>query len=127
MKDNPLGSVINNSAAIYFDYNAPVITNETWHTIGDHFITVTAVSNPKDANPVNVYPNPTAEMAWFELPAGETGGQFTLQNGLGVTVEAAQFAANRYQFQRKSLPSGQYFYQIKTDAGKVWTGKVVLR
>lgn len=29
----PVGTLIENSAAIYFDFNAPVITNTSWHTI----------------------------------------------------------------------------------------------
>jgi len=29
----PVGDVINNTAAIYFDENPPIITNTTWHTI----------------------------------------------------------------------------------------------
>ncbi|MEZ4927035.1 MAG: hypothetical protein R3A50_12195 [Saprospiraceae bacterium] len=32
--DNPDGAVIRNRAGIYFDFNLPVLTNETWHTIG---------------------------------------------------------------------------------------------
>ena len=35
---NPTGARIENTAAIYFDYNAPVLTNTTWHTIGNDFI-----------------------------------------------------------------------------------------
>lgn len=33
--NNPLGTVIENKAAIYFDFNAPVITNQTRHQIGE--------------------------------------------------------------------------------------------
>ena len=32
-QDLPIGTVINNSAAIYFDFNAPVITNTYFHTV----------------------------------------------------------------------------------------------
>ena len=32
-RDLPIGTVINNSAAIYFDFNAPVITNTYFHTV----------------------------------------------------------------------------------------------
>ena len=33
LADVPVGDVINNTAAIYFDENPPIITNTTWHTI----------------------------------------------------------------------------------------------
>ena len=35
--DNPPGSIIENKAAIYFDFNEPIITNYTIHTIGTPF------------------------------------------------------------------------------------------
>ncbi|MCO6490905.1 MAG: T9SS type A sorting domain-containing protein [Phaeodactylibacter sp.] len=35
---NPNGAIIENNAAIYFDYNEPIITNYAWHTIDDHFL-----------------------------------------------------------------------------------------
>ncbi len=34
----PIGTRIYNKADIYFDFNDPIITNETWHTIGDEII-----------------------------------------------------------------------------------------
>jgi len=37
-RDVPLGTVIPNEAAIYFDFNEPVITNTTEHTVGKDFI-----------------------------------------------------------------------------------------
>jgi len=36
----PLGTAITNRAAIYFDFNAPVITNETQHRVGKDFVAV---------------------------------------------------------------------------------------
>lgn len=36
--DNPVDAQIKNSAAIYFDFNAPVITNEVFHIIGEDFL-----------------------------------------------------------------------------------------
>lgn len=34
--DNPIGTIIENSAAIHFDFNAPIWTNYTFHTVGEH-------------------------------------------------------------------------------------------
>ncbi|MCB0589549.1 MAG: hypothetical protein KDD06_29965, partial [Phaeodactylibacter sp.] len=35
---NPNGAIIENSAAIYFDFNEPIVTNYAWHTIDDGFL-----------------------------------------------------------------------------------------
>lgn len=41
--DNPVGTIIENKAAIYFDFNEPVITNYSWHTIGEGYIVADSV------------------------------------------------------------------------------------
>ncbi len=38
MNNLPIGTMIYNSAAIYFDYEAPIITNQTYHEVGEDFI-----------------------------------------------------------------------------------------
>ncbi|MBL4649129.1 MAG: hypothetical protein JKY03_05310, partial [Aureispira sp.] len=38
--NNPIGTIINNTAAIYFDYNPPIFTNTTYHMVGENFIVV---------------------------------------------------------------------------------------
>lgn len=41
--DHPVGTIIENNAAIYFDFNEPVITNYSWHTIGANFVVADSV------------------------------------------------------------------------------------
>ncbi len=58
IKDNkPVGTVINNTAFIYFDFNAPVVTNTTTNTIA----TITAVSplSLGEGLGVRLFPNPS--------------------------------------------------------------------
>ncbi|MCC7246399.1 MAG: hypothetical protein IT269_12020, partial [Saprospiraceae bacterium] len=65
----PEGTKINNSAAIYFDFNEPVITNLSQHTIGRPAITV--IQNPPTGRQlyVTVQPNPFTAMTRFVLSA----------------------------------------------------------
>ncbi len=56
----PVGTQFKNSASIYFDYNAPVKTNQTLNTLGslpEHTGNVTARQN---VNSFSVYPNPAS-------------------------------------------------------------------
>ena len=125
--DNPNGTVIENSAAIFFDLNDPVITNTTFHTIGDHFVLVSTDQAPA-GHALKVYPNPAGASAWFEMPNKTTGmAVFQLQDQLGKTVRQTTFSGGGYRFERGSLPSGIYFYQINLDGGAVYTGKILLR
>ena len=128
--NNPIGTVINNSAAIYFDYNPPIITNQTFHTIGENFVTIQLLDIPNitDDNSieVKVYPNPfkgqtTIELAQtpyqnLELNIYDLTGKLILQqqsNDHKIIVTAA------------SLPQGLYFYELKGDGERFHTGRLI--
>lgn len=66
LKENlPIGTTINNTAYIYFDFNPPVVTNTTTNTIsvitGDAQATLSPFS-------FVIYPNPNAGMFTVETP-----------------------------------------------------------
>ena len=61
----PFGTEINTTAAIFFDYNQPVITNTTRNTIVEQ---VGVVEN-KPADKMILFPNPTTGLVNFKLPA----------------------------------------------------------
>lgn len=126
--DNPLGSVIHNSAAIYFDFNAPVITNQTWHTLGENFVLTVSTGDPgASAGQLRVFPNPATESATFELPQDDPNRRFVLTDGLGKTVVSDHFTEKTYRFNRGNLPAGVYFFQVLAEHGVLYSGKIVLR
>ncbi len=127
--DVPLGSVIENSAGIYFDFNEPVITNTVFHTIGEDFLDEVNAINAIDLEngQLRVYPNPIAGEAIFELPAQKLlNPTFVLQDGLGRVLQSEQFTGNVYRFEREHLLPGIYFYSIESNDRSVYTGKIVL-
>ena len=131
-QDLPIGTLIENSAAIYFDYNEPIITNSTYHTIGENFIEVNPlnVSNfGSETLPwVHVYPNPFVSKSIFELKNVE-GNDFVfhLMDVKGNLVTASNFRGKSFQFERGNLPSGVYFFSILHKGQSFATGKIVLR
>lgn len=65
--NNPDGDVIRNRAGIYFDFNLPVITNETWHTVGLPQVSgVSDLANKKIPG-LLCSPNPFSERFWVTL------------------------------------------------------------
>ncbi len=44
----PIGTVIHNKAGIYFDNEPPIITNETFHTVGEDFIQINIIDVDND-------------------------------------------------------------------------------
>jgi hypothetical protein len=120
------GILLENTAAIYFDYNDPIITNTSWHTVGREFVTV-SIDDLAQASQVKAYPNPAVEGVIFELKQWANNGTFVLSNSLGQPVAIQQFSGNQFRFDRKQLPSGIYSFQILSGNTKTATGKIVLR
>ncbi len=129
--DNPLGTVIHNKAAIYFDYNEPIITNETMHTIGDEFIKVSYQDVFVPGVSIKLYPNPFTELTTFEIsyengmsPDFETK-TFHLFDLYGRLVRSEQFDGNKFQFQRNGLATGLYFFEIENNKELIIGGKLI--
>lgn len=70
--DNPIGTEIFNSAGIYFDFNEPVITNQTVHRIGQPLMVRVEPDIPlNEGIRLKVYPNPFSEAVTFEYENGQ--------------------------------------------------------
>lgn len=130
-KENvPLGSVINNSAAIYFDFNAPVITNTTFHTIGEDFVPMNVSVNSEISENilVNVFPNPFSKKAILELNGVDLKGEktFLLFNSTGQLMQKFIFENDRIEINGEELNNGVYYFKINNKQGVAVTGKVVV-
>jgi hypothetical protein len=120
------GTILENSAAIYFDFNDPVITNTTLHTIGKDFVSVSTDDLTNDGL-LRAYPNPASDAVFFDLKDLTNDGRFELTNGLGQQLIAENFTGNQFHFERKGLPAGIYLFQITSNNTKIATGKIVLK
>ncbi|MCB9296872.1 MAG: T9SS type A sorting domain-containing protein [Lewinellaceae bacterium] len=127
---NPLGERIENSAAIYFDFNAPVITNTAFHTLGEDFIKVVNEANP-GAGPARVrvlaYPNPFTEQATLVVEGLKIGdGTFLLYHTDGRLARRLPFRGQQFELYADGLPAGMYFFQVMANRKLVGSGKVVV-
>ena len=129
MPGNPDGSLITNSAAIYFDFNVPVITNETYHTVGQNFILVSANDPAPGAGTMLVYPNPATDRVWF-APENTQGKslQFVLTDANGRKVMEQSVAQWPFMLERRSLNSGTYFYHFSDrNSSLYYSGKIMIK
>ncbi len=127
--DLPIGTMIYNKAAIYFDFNAPIITNETLHEVAEPFISTLVTTDDLTTNNIklHVFPNPFGAFTTFEidnLPAGRT--DFLLYDNLGRLVRKERVLdTERFQFYRKALASGLYFFEFQQSGVRVASGKML--
>lgn len=129
--NNPIGIIIENTAGIYFDFNEPIITNTTFHTVGENFIQVVSTKSVKEklAN-VNVFPNPFSTQATFEIETDERYKNLTLTvfNVMGQAVKTIQANDdNQIILDRNGLTSGVYFYQIQSEGLILDSGKLMVK
>lgn len=127
--DLSLGTVIENSAAIYFDINEPIITNTTSHKLGKDFIEIiNSTSDVEPAYQLKVVPNPAHTEAVITVDGWPTGtSTFELVDARGVLVRQTTFTGNTFRLERRELAAGVYFFCLRHgDGGAVW-GRVVVR
>ncbi len=128
--DLPLETLIENSASIYFDVNEPVITNTTWHRLGEDFIEVvpTASDAPEPQGFIQVFPNPMNYQTRFVLDNWLGNNySFTLNDARGQIVFQDEFRQNVYNFHKGRLATGVYFYQITSNRGESVVGKLLIK
>lgn len=116
-----IGTSIENSVGIYFDFNAPIITNTAISTLE---AVIVSVENLANAMEVRVMPNPFVSQiaVQYELKASSKVN-VRLYNALGqVAVEmnpANQTAGQQtIMLSTDQLSSGIYYLEVQTNEGK---------
>ncbi len=125
------GTEFKNKAAIYFDYNAPVITNTTLNTLND---ALTSVEEQKllDNGDVVLYPNPAGNFVSIDIHTkAESKGQINVLDITGkiwssqnMTLESGK---NTWFENTGNLPAGIYFIQVKCNEILVTKKLVVIK
>ena len=119
----PLGTQIENTAYIYFDYNAPIITNTTQNNFQT---VVSTINRNEEANQLKVYPNPANEILNINLQNNNIENCI-ITNALGQTVynSANEINANhKIQLNISNLRAGVYFVKVRSGNGS-YTAKFV--
>ncbi|MCC6724101.1 MAG: T9SS type A sorting domain-containing protein [Saprospiraceae bacterium] len=120
----PFGNYINNSAAIFFDFNEPVITN----TVGLHIGDPTGTTERHQRYTVLAYPNPFENATTLTINGldGERLG-LRLFDARGVQLRQQTFLAPSVQLSREELLSGMYFFRIEKAGEIVGRGRLVVK
>ncbi len=122
------GFEIYNSAAIFFDFNEPIITNETLHRITDEYIIINVDELPDQDVLIKAFPNPMQTETTIRVEGANRGiMELALYNISGQLILQQSSLSGNFNLQRDQLSSGLYFFQI-TQAGKrLGSGKVVVK
>jgi hypothetical protein len=128
--NNSIGTRIENTVGIYFDYNAPIITNTTWHTIGENFVPIIVSIgqiNTPNTN-VTVFPNPFNQATNIQVEGADYQSlTLSVFDAMGRLVYNTQSTGNSIELLRGNLAEGLYFYRLEGDQKLINTGKITVR
>ena len=123
------GDLIPNLAAIYFDFNEPILTNQVVTEIEDILISTKDLSELPFTTKVQPNPTSLSTQLIFELENPEKL-EMILFNEIGQQVQivlASQVLGvgeHQVEWSMEALPSGIYFLKIENDS-KIKTVRVV--
>ncbi len=130
VSNNPIGTVIYNSAGIYFDFNEPIITNETFHTVGEDYFIIDLVDMTNDlmgVDFVKVFPNPSSGDVNFEIGGEINNLDLVLYDIMGRELKRKRQLPNSFQLDKGGVNTGIYFYKLQKDNIPIATGKIILK
>ena len=127
LPDNPIGTLIENEAGIYFDFNDPIITNTVWHTIGENFITVKSYEVLTPGLRLTIAPNPVQTYTTISLDGTDQLADFCeVFDSQGRLVTRLLVQQNSLQIRRDQLnQEGLYFFRIVSGTAILAQGKLL--
>lgn len=126
--DVPLQTLIENQAAIYFDFNAPVLTNTTFHRVGEKFLVLVDAWEPNAALiQVNAVPNPFSAATVLEVKGLQSNDPLNLQvfDLQGKMTQEITSNTQTFSIKRGDLRSGTYLFSIFQNGRLVGRGKLM--
>jgi len=123
----PSGTVVDNSAAIYFDFNPPIITNTVSRKYQEFMLVQTVEPKQPDFLAVHIFPNPFMERAVLTLPDDAPEGEYRLHlfDAMGRLLQTKDFRDRMTDINGEALPSGAMFWTVSSQGRIVARGKVV--
>jgi len=125
----PLGTTIENEAGIYFDFNEPIVTNRSLHTLGEDFlIEVSSTETLLKGVEMEVFPNPFEATTNFRFKGIELAeGMLTVFDQQGRPISATPFTGSTCRYDGTGLASGVYFFKVENAGQGVSSGKLVVK
>jgi uncharacterized repeat protein (TIGR01451 family) len=125
-QNNPQGTIIKNKAGIYFDFNAPIITNNTYNIIP----LVTSEVQSFVEGDVNVMPNPFSDITKFVFnnKSKNTKATISIFDVTGKLVdEVKNIGGNSYEYKNDQLTEQLYFYKVVDEEKQLGVGKLIIK
>lgn len=126
--DAPAGTLIENTARVRLDNQAPAQTDTTRHRVGENFL-VSKVYTPGDQLLyLQIRPNPMGESAEFIFSGTDAGSTMLLQlfDAAGRLIRTMETRTGQLTLERGDLTAGVYFFRCGGHNGTRVSGKLIV-
>lgn len=129
MTNAPLETRIENTAAIYFDYNEPIITNTVFHTLGRNFVDIINWTAASAAGMHwRFFPNPSTGLLQLEWEDTQASALLFIYDARGQLLQQQLINGSQATLHIDALPPGLYMLQLLTPARvPLASGKLIKR
>lgn len=119
-----IGTIVNNTAEIFFDFNDAVVTNTAENVIA----VTTGIDGELEATNIVVAPNPFSSYTTISVKGAAAEEMQLTAFDLTGRIVANQTYANpqAMQFNRNELKQGVYIYELKQHGQLIGKGKLVI-
>lgn len=119
------GTVLENEAAIFFDFNEPIITEKAFLTIGE----VTSNKDIAKTNlPFQIQPNPAKDQVRVTIQGEvQNQGTYRLYHSSGQLMRSQNYSSNTFDLITQSLSAGVYFLEIEDQKGQRGLQKLIIQ
>jgi uncharacterized repeat protein (TIGR01451 family) len=119
-----IGTIVNNTAEIFFDFNEAVVTNTAENVIA----VTTGIDGELEATNIVVAPNPFSSFTTISVKGAAAEEMQLTAFDLTGRIVANQTYANpqAMQFNRNELKQGVYIYELKQHGQLIGKGKLVI-
>ncbi len=121
----PLGTRIENEAAIYFDFNSPIITNRTVNTLAEPVLSIDAETT---STKLKIWPQPAGDWVNIESPFSLSQARVQLFDLHGRRVyQASDLEGKHFRIPAQALAPGLYLLHLHQDGALIASAKLVIR
>ena len=119
------GPAVNNRASIYFDYNAPVVTNVARATFSATAGILTATGT--NTLGLKLMPNPAKDYVTVIADAAINNGTMQVMDATGRVILNIPYTQQNTQIITTKFSSGLYFVKLSDGNGRSALGKLVIQ
>ena len=145
----PEETVIENRAAVFFDYHEPVLTNLAKHEVAclDFFESTeilaleacievdSSILTSIEPEPtigtgitIKVQPNPFNESTVIDVTGRDLNElEFSVFDMMGRLISQEKHNTNSFTYYRRNMPAGLYMYKLASEGQLINTGKILIR